>query len=129
MRLVADRIGGRADRFGVSERGPQLLGDVRGEGGEQHGQRFEHFALRTLAQLVEADHKGRHGGVEREVFDVLRDLLDGLVEGAQLLLGRLFVRDAQLPVAVEEQAPEAAQEFVHAVDAVRVPGFGLFQRA
>ena len=42
---------------------------------------------------------------------------------------RFFVGQNQLPVAVEEQPPEPAQELMHAVDAVRIPRLVLFERA
>ena len=47
----------------------------------------------------------------------------------QLFIRGFFVRKDQLSFAVVEEGPETAQEFMHAVDAVRVPRFRLFERA
>ena len=111
---------------------PQLLGDVRGEGCEHNQQRLQHSALAAAqcGEFVQADHEGAHGGVVREVFNVVRHLLDQLVERLQLVGRRLVVDDA--PRAVRAGViggPELLQEAEDAVDAVRIPRLGLLQGA
>ena len=117
-----------AHRAFVAQEVPELLGDVGCEGREKHCKRLQDCSFVALTKLVEANHKCRNRGVEREVFDILSNLLDGLVEGFELGGCGLLVAHGEVASLVEVLSPEAAQEFVHTVNAVGVPRFALLQR-
>ncbi len=64
---------------------PQFLSQVRRVGRQDENERFEQgprtFLLRR--DLVDEDHHLGDGGIERQRFGVLTNLLDGLMEGLQ----------------------------------------------
>ena len=127
--LVPCGPGGVAHGGVVAQGVPQLFGDVGGEGSEEHCQGLKYgtrMAL-LLRKLVDADHEGGHGGVVAERLDVGRHLLDELVEALERV-GRGSVVGHKPLIALPEEAPEAAQEAVHTVDAVGVPRLALFER-
>ena len=109
---------------------PKLFGDVRREGGEDDDERLEDGALRAFqsAQLVHANHEGADGGIVREVLDIVGHFLNQFVERLELFGSRFAIRHLQRILVAIEQPPELLQETVHAVDAVRIPRFGLLDR-
>ena len=90
-----------------------------GEGIHQNGEYPEFSASdrACIVNLVDERHKGGDGRVELESFDVLPDLLDGLVEGALERRTDGFLRrddGLEVPVALDKAAA--------ALDARGAPG-------
>ena len=115
----------------MSECLPQLFADV-GRKGCQYGHEQLHycaFVAFERSKLVGAYHEGADGGVVREVGDVLGYLLYQSVDGLQLFACGLFVGEYEVVLLVEADVPYFSEETVTTIDAVGVPGFGLFQRA
>jgi len=108
---------------------PELLCDVRSEGGEEDEEWLEYFARRRLQALllVDADHEGSYGGIEGELLDVLRHLADQLVQALEFFLGSGRVSDTQT-VGRVVQPPQLTEEAVYAVDTIGVPGLALLKR-
>ena len=83
---------------------PQLFDHVGCERREHEQQRFEVTAAETVGiELVDHGHKGGDGGVHLERIDVVRDLLDGLVDDGRVLFGNaIFLRHliGEVPHAV-----------------------------
>ena len=80
-------------------------------------------------QLVDANHEGRYAGVVAELLDVLRNLLDELVDRLILLRRRLALVGQEFARAlIVEQCPELLQEAVAAVYSVGVPRLALLYR-
>src|SRR5205823_9481311 len=88
LRFVVDgegRIEGRprlvGERLSMTEPLPDLLAEMRRERRENEREGFRRFARNFLfgLKMAREDHHGADGRVEAEVLDVLRDLLDRLV--------------------------------------------------
>ena len=96
-----------------------------GEGAEQQAQHL-HVALGAAVgiELVDHGHHGGNGGVHLQLVDVLRHLLDGLVDDG-LVLGR----DALLSGSDILQVEAAVQEALAALDGLVAPADGLLEVA
>ena len=117
----------------VAEPLPHLLGDVRGEGGEQERERLGQGArdgCETRDLVVQLDQL-RDGGVEAQGFDVLADLLDGAVHLPVEHLGHGRVdnlRDLPRLLVPDQVAPHRIEKPEHADDVPSVPRLLRFQR-
>ena len=105
------------------------------EGSYQDDQRLQGLTALALllSQLVDANHKGRDRSIVREYLNVLRHLLDELMNTLQRLLCRLAIVNEQLAIRIlatvaKEQRPELLQEAVTAVNTVGVPRLALLHR-
>ena len=112
-------LGGKAEPL------PELLDDVRRKRAEQE-QQLLHVALRAAVggKLVDHGHHGRDGGVHLQFVDILRDLLDGLVDDRLVL-----VRDGRIVRAALGQIPDTVEEALRALDGLVGPGDGLLKIA
>ena len=124
-RRVVGGPGGIADGGGVAQLMVDLLGYVRGKGGQEHGEGFHHLLGDGTPgqEVAHGDHEGADGGVEGEAFDVVGDFLDGLVDELELLLVGRGVG------AGLGEFPEFFEETEYTFDAVGVPGLGLLDGA
>ena len=104
---------------------PQLLDHVRREGREHEQQLLKIAAGEAVGvELVDHRHERGDGGVHLERVDVVRDLLDGLVDDGLVLLGNGLVRRRHLC-----EVPHAVEEALAALHRVVGPGRDLFKVA
>ena len=96
------------------------------EGRNEDDERLHHLGVLALqgAQLVGGNHEGRDRGVVGELLDVLRDLLDELVERLELF-GRGGREGGLGLMGGCHEVPELLEEAVATVDAGHVPGLRL----
>ena len=76
-------------------------------------QQLLHVALRAAVggKLVSHGHHGRDGSIHLQLVNVLRDLLDGLMDDRLVL-----VRNGQIVRAALGQVPDAVEEALRALD-------------
>ena len=119
------------ERLLVAEFLPKFLGQMRRVGREQQHERLEQLARTFLLRgdFVDEDHHLGNGGIERQRFRVLTDLLDGLMQDFEKRSRRLAVVEDQFAVLVAEQSPDAAEEAIDAFQSLRAPRLGRFERA
>ena len=120
------------ERFVVTEDAPHFFGDVRGKRVQQLDERFARFAVALvhLHHFVVEDHQLANRGVEAHVLDVARDLDNGLVHHLLDGFRSGFVNEHRSFIAVaHDRAPGAAEEAVHAFDALGLPRLHGVQRA
>ena len=110
---------------GAAELLPQLLDHVRRKGREHEQQLLKIAAGEAVGvELVDHRHERGDGGVHLERVDVVRDLLDGLVDDGLVLLGNGLVRRRHL-----REVPHAVEEALAALHRVVGPGRNLFEVA
>ena len=123
--LIPLRPLGIADATLAAQHLKELFSNVGSKRSDEYHERLHHLTVLALLlrQFVDADHKGRDGGVVRERLDVLRHLLDEFVDGLQVL--RSSVCCCVTATYRTTEVPELLQEAVATVDTVGVPGFRL----
>ena len=120
------------ERFVVTEDAPHFFGDMRGKRVQQLHEGFARFAVALvhLHHFVVENHQLADGGVEAHVFDVVRDLDDRLVHHLFDCFRSGFVNVNRSGIVVAHHgAPGAAEEAVHAFDALGLPRLHGIQRA
>jgi len=108
---------------------PEFLGDMRREGREHLQEHLPVGLLGNLVNAVDVNHHGADGRVELEVLDVVRDLLDGLVEAGLESWRRLSTILGVGRDALAVLPPDFVEEAVEPDDALRVPRLGLLEFA
>jgi len=118
--------------FVVAKDAPHFFGDVRGKRVQQLDERFARFAVALvhLHHFVVEDHQLADRGVEAHVLDIARDLDDGLVHHLLDSFRSGFIhKDRGFIAVTDNRAPGAAEEAVHAFDALGLPRLHGVQRA
>ena len=121
--VVGFRPGDVRERFVVAEDAPHFFGDARGKRVQQFHERFTRFAVALvhLHHFVVEDHQLANRGVEAHVFDVARDLDDGLVHHLLDCFRSGFVNVNRSGIVVAHHgAPGAAEAVSHIASCVKL---------
>ena len=112
--------------------GANFFGDVRGKRVQQLHEGFARFAVALvhLHHFVVEDHQLANRGVEAHVFDIACHLDNGLVHHLFDCFRSGFVNVNRSGIVVAHHGtPGAAEEAVHAFDALGLPRLHGVQRA
>ena len=119
-------------RLLVSQPVPQLLRDVRGQGGDHQHQRFH----RGPGHHLEGGQDGVvlrepcDGGVERQPLVVFGDGVDGFVQGMEGVVVDIGITGDQIArLLVDDVAPQPLQESLRPDHGAGLPRLRLGQRA